>query len=59
MRDAAGKEQSKLLLTKPEALIEIIRGKTNAPAARREPSRRANSHGHLRRGRAKPESAHP
>jgi len=58
-RDASGKEQSKLLLTKPEALIEIIRGKTNSPATRKEPSRRASPHRHLRRGRAKPESAHP
>jgi hypothetical protein len=41
-RDEDGNEQSKLLLTKPEAVIAVaLRGETEAGADRKEPVRRA------------------
>jgi hypothetical protein len=57
-RDPAGKNQSKLLLTKPEAVIAIaLRGETESGPDRQEkPRRPARSRATRRRAAATPES---
>jgi hypothetical protein len=57
-RDADGKEQSKLLLAKPEVLIELIGGKDNSGAAPKGPARRANGRRFPRRHAGKSAPAH-
>ena len=52
-RDAAGKEQSKLLLAKPESLVEIVGVKTTLAPRRPSHGRR------FRRRNGKAASAHP
>jgi hypothetical protein len=56
-RDGEGNEHSKLLLTKPEAVIAVaLRGETEAAANAKSPARRPRSRG-ARRGVRKPELA--